>query len=58
MNKFEIITSKAFMYFFGFLGITAFICAMFGAWWHIFSGIACTLIYLALRGELKKEEAL
>jgi hypothetical protein len=54
-KNFETYTSKALMYIMGTLGIFAFGCALCGAHWHIATGTICTLIYLALRSELKKE---
>jgi hypothetical protein len=56
MSKFEITIQKGLMYTFGAIGIVAFGgAAFFGAYWQIGTGLACVLIYLAMRYELKKE---
>ena len=57
MNKFEITTTRVFMCLFILLGAFAFICVLcYAAWWHIFSGIVCIIIYRVLKYDLKKEK--
>ena len=54
-KNFETRTEKGLMCAIVLMGLFAFGCALFGAWWHIFTGTVCMLIYLALRSEMRKE---
>jgi hypothetical protein len=55
MSKFEIAVQKGLMCTVGAIGVFAFGSTFFGAYWQIATGVCCTLLYLVMRHQLKKE---
>jgi hypothetical protein len=55
MSNFEIAVHRGLMYAVGAIGVFAFGAAFFGAYWQAATGLICTIIYLTMRYELKKE---
>jgi hypothetical protein len=55
MSNFETTVQKGLMYTVAGLGVFAFGSTFFGAYFQAATGLACTLVYLVMRRQLKRE---